>query len=66
MTTSPEAKLVSAERLLEILFDKACRPSLRWVRDMQKQGRIPFAKCGAKVFFDPAQVRAKLFPDSAA
>ena len=56
-----ECKFVDAQGLLESLWAKPCRPCVRWVRDMQKQGKIPFAKIGRRVFFDPEQVRAKLF-----
>ena len=56
------SKLVDANGLLETLFDKNCRPSLRWVREQQKSKSIPFAKVGRRVFFDPERVRSKLFP----
>jgi hypothetical protein len=44
--------------LLEILFDEASRPSLRWIRDQQKARTLPFAKIGRRVFFDPILVKA--------
>ncbi len=61
-STSTNRKLVDAPALLEILFEKKSRPSLRWLRNQQADGKIPFAKIGRLVFFDPEQVRAKLFP----
>jgi hypothetical protein len=49
---------VDAPKLLEILFDEASRPSLRWIRDQQKARTLPFAKIGRRVFFDPILVKA--------
>lgn len=51
-------RYVDAEKLLEILFDEASRPSLRWLRDQQKARALPFAKIGRRVFFDPVIVKA--------
>jgi hypothetical protein len=59
------ARYVDAEKLLEILFDEASRPSLRWMRDQQKAGRLPFAKIGRLVFFDPVACKAALDAKSA-
>ena len=53
-----EAQLVSGPVLLELLFASPCRPTLRWLRDQQKSGRIPYYKIGQLVFFDPVAVRA--------
>jgi hypothetical protein len=53
-------RYVDAEKLLEILFDEASRPSLRWIRDQQKARRLPFAKIGRLVFFDPVACKAHL------
>ena len=53
-------RYVDAEKLLEILFDEASRPSLRWLRDQQKARRLPFAKIGRLVFFDPVACKATL------
>jgi len=50
-------RLVDARGLLEALFDPSSRPSLRWVRDMQSQRKIPFLKIGRLVRFDVEQVR---------
>ena len=52
------ARYVDAEKLLEILFDEASRPSLRWLRDQQKARALPFAKIGRLCFFDPILVKA--------
>lgn len=53
-------RYVDAEKLLEILFDEGSRPSLRWIRDQQKARRLPFAKIGRLVFFDPVACKAAL------
>ena len=55
-----DEKLVTAERLLELLFDEAGRPSLRWLREQQARKAIPYIKIGRRVFFDVAQVRLAL------
>jgi hypothetical protein len=54
------SRYVDALRLLEILFDEDCRPSLRWLREKQAQRKIPFVKIGRLVFFDPVAVKAAL------
>jgi len=60
-TQSPLAtRYVDAIKLLEILFDEASRPSLRWVRDQQKARTIPFCKIGRRIFFDPVLVKNHL------
>lgn len=61
-TTNPP-QLVRGERLLEILFDEYSRPSLRWLRQMQAQRKIPYVKIGHLVRFDVEQVRAALEED---
>jgi hypothetical protein len=53
-------RYVDAPKLLEILFDEASRPSLRWVRDQQKTRSLPFCKIGRRVFFDPQIVKTYL------
>jgi hypothetical protein len=58
-------RYVDAPKLLEILFDEASRPSLRWIRDQQKARRLPFAKIGRLVFFDPVACKAALDAKSA-
>lgn len=53
--------LVDARGLLEAIWpDKSCRPSLRWIRKLQKERQIPFLKAGHFVFFDPQRVREAL------
>ena len=59
-------RYVDAPRLLEILFDQASRPSLRWLRDRQKQRAIPFVRCGRRIFFDPQLVKFHLDAKSTA
>ena len=56
----PTPKLVDANGLLEALFDKSSRPSLRWVRQMQAQRKIPYVKIGHLVRFDVEEVRKAL------
>ena len=58
-------RYVDAPKLLEILFDEASRPSLRWIRAQQKARRLPFAKIGRLVFFDPVACKAALDAKSA-
>lgn len=55
-----QSQLLSALRLLEVLFDDASRPSLRWLRELQRKRLIPFVRLGRRVFFDPAAVRTAL------
>jgi hypothetical protein len=50
-------QLVNGDMLLKILFPTNCRPTLRWLRDQQKERRVPFRKVGHLVFFDPDEVR---------
>ena len=50
-------QLVGAVELLEVLFPKKSRPSLRWLRDQCEQRRVPFVRIGRLVFFDPNDVR---------
>jgi hypothetical protein len=56
----PATRYVDARKLLEILFDEASRPSLRWIRDQQRNRTLPFCKIGRRVFFDPMLVKAHL------
>ena len=62
MTTETVTKpqLIRAERLLEILFDEQSRPSLRWLRQMQAQRKIPYIKIGHLVRFNVDEVRTSL------
>jgi len=50
-------RYVDASKLIEILFDEASRPSLRWLREQQKARNLPFVKIGRRVFFDPVIVK---------
>ena len=61
--TPPQPKLLDAKGLLEVLFDESSRPSLRWLRQMQKQRKIPYVKLGHLVRFNVDQVRAALEED---
>lgn len=54
------SKLVDAQGLLEELFSEECRPSLRWVREMQRRRKIPYIKIGHLVRFDVECVRRSL------
>jgi len=55
-----KGKLVSAEQLLEQLFDPKCKPSLRWLRTLTKARAIPHIRLGHLIFFDMDMVRAAL------
>ncbi len=55
-----KGKLVSAEQLLEQLFARECKPSLRWLRTQTKARSIPHVRIGHLVFFDVELVRAAL------
>jgi hypothetical protein len=61
--TAQLPQLVRAERLLELLFDDESRPSLRWLRQMQAQRKIPYIKLGHLVRFDVEEVREALRND---
>jgi hypothetical protein len=62
MVSTSEHGLVGAESLLVILWpNEKDRPSLRWLRDQQKARKIPFAKVGRLVWFDPPAVKASIF-----
>ena len=49
-------KLVSAERLLKVLWTPECEPSLRWLRNMTRTGKIHCVKCGRRLWYVPATV----------
>jgi hypothetical protein len=49
-------QMVSAERLLTLLWDESSRPSLRWLRRQQKRRTIPFIRIGRLIWFSPSQV----------
>lgn len=61
--SEPDHKLVDAQGLLDALFDAQSRPSLRWIRKMQAQRRIPYIKLGHLVRFDVDEVREALRQD---
>lgn len=52
--------LVDGPSLLELIFDKQSRPTLRWLRDQQKRRIIPYVKIGHLVRFDVDKVRDAL------
>jgi hypothetical protein len=54
------AQYVRAEQLLEVLFTSDARPSLRWLRQAQRERKIPSVTVGRLVFFDPYAVKAAL------
>lgn len=60
MKSSNQSRLVDADGLLDVLFARSARPSLRWVRYHQKTRSIPFVRIGRLVFFDPVEVREAL------
>jgi hypothetical protein len=53
-------KLVSAEELLDQVFDKSCKPSIRWLRTQTKAKAIPFVRIGHLIFFDVEMVKSAL------
>lgn len=52
-----DSTLVSGPELLKLLWEKPSRPSMRWLRERQKQGDLPYVKIGGKVFFDVEGVK---------
>lgn len=52
-----ENRLVDAKTLLTRVWDEQSRPSLRWLRQQQAERTIPYVKLGARVWFDPIEVR---------
>lgn len=54
------SRYVNAEKLLDSLFDPDCKPSMRWLRDQQSKGAVPFIRIGRLIFFDPPAVKAAL------
>lgn len=57
---STKRRLVDADGLLDALFEPACRPSIRWLREMQAQRKIPYIKMGHLVRFDITEVQNSL------
>jgi len=52
---------LSGEELLKAVWPNAkSRPSLRWLREQQAVGKLPYIKVGHFVFFNPDKVRAWL------
>ena len=49
-------QLVSAERLREIVWDEASRPSLQWIRKETKRRMLPFIRRGRLIFYRPRSV----------
>jgi len=47
---------VSAERLLEILWDEQSRPSLQWIRKETKRRMLPHIRRGRLIFYRPRSV----------
>lgn len=47
---------VSAERLLEILWDERSRPSLQWIRKETKRKMLPHIRRGRLIFYRPRSV----------
>jgi hypothetical protein len=60
LMTETTERLVNAAGLLEVVFQDKSRPSLRWLKQKQAAGLIPFTKVGRLVWFDPAAVRQAL------
>jgi hypothetical protein len=54
---STAGRFIDAPGLLDQLFDPSVRPSLRWLRQMCADRRIPFRKVGGKVLFIAEEVR---------
>jgi len=55
-----KGKLVTAEQMLDSVFDPGARPSIRWLRTQTKAKAIPFVRIGHLVFFDVDLVRESL------
>jgi hypothetical protein len=53
-------KLLSAKELLQAMFTDKSRPTLRTLRNWQKNRTIPSIKIGGRVFFDEPDVREAL------
>jgi len=60
LDSGTERRLVDGPKLLEVLFEPGSRPSLRWLRKMQREKRLPFIKIGHLVRFDVEDVRRAL------
>jgi hypothetical protein len=60
MIPNPAIKLVNAPTLLDTIFSPESKPSLRWLREQQRNRAIPSVKIGRLIFFDPRAVAAAL------
>lgn len=49
-------QLVTAERLREIIWDSASRPSLQWIRKETKRRALPHIRRGRLIFYRPRSV----------
>lgn len=54
-----EERLMSAEELLDLLWSRQSRPSLRWLREQQSLG-LPFYKVAGRVWFRLSEVKKYL------
>lgn len=45
------SKLLDAKALLEKAWDSKSRPSLRWLREQQRNRTIPYIRVGRSIFF---------------
>jgi hypothetical protein len=55
-----DSQLVDGPTLLKEIFPPSNRPTLRWLREQQKNRTIPYIKISRLVFFDPVEVRQHL------
>lgn len=49
-------QLVTVERLREIIWDKASRPSIQWLRKETKSRMLPHVRRGRLIFYRPRYV----------
>lgn len=49
-------QLVTAERLREIVWDQASRPSMQWIRKETKRRMLPHIRRGRLIFYRPRSV----------
>lgn len=57
---NPLDQMVSGQRLLQILWDEASRPSYRWLQYQCARRSIPFVRSSGRTWFVPREVRAAL------
>lgn len=60
MTQNDNQKLVDAKGLIDGLCHKSCKPSIRTIRRLTADRKIPFVRFGGRVLFDINHVRAAL------